>query len=102
GTKAGGMNLNHNQTPAGLRVKTIIKAGIVRVPISNHNQNLAQGLKLQTSQGCAGRVNPFTTASGMNLNHNQTLAPGLKLRTSVRAGVGMCGYGKGSAGPIHL
>jgi hypothetical protein len=44
--KAGGRDLNHNQTMArGLKVMTSVKAG----GSFNHNQKVARGLKVRTS-----------------------------------------------------
>ena len=45
--KAGGLNMNHNETFVckGLKVKTSIKAGGVSV---NHNENLVRGAALKT------------------------------------------------------
>lgn len=42
--------MNHNETPvresqpaAGLKLKTSLKAGIIRKPVGNHNETLATG-----------------------------------------------------------
>ncbi|MGH9751292.1 MAG: hypothetical protein ACREA2_00780 [Blastocatellia bacterium] len=68
----------------GLRVKTNVKAGGIKVPqrngdghTMNHNQTVARGLKVKTN----------VKAGGLNPNHNQTVARGLKVKTNVKAGI---------------
>jgi hypothetical protein len=50
--KAGGMNLQHNQTMArGLRVKSKVRAGGSQL---NHNQTVARGLKVKSGVKAGG------------------------------------------------
>ena len=69
-----------------MKVKTNVKAGCSQdsnggyqtsSPCHNHNQTMAQGLKVKSSVK-AGIYNP---------QHNQTVARGLKVKTSVKAGL---------------
>ena len=62
--KAGGMNMQHNETlRGGLRLKTHVKAGGVNM---QHNETLRGGLKLKTC----------VKAGGIQMQHNETLTRG--------------------------
>jgi hypothetical protein len=55
--KAGGVNLNHNETlRGGLRLKTHVKAGGVNM---QHNETLARGLKLRTALKAGRKAGGF-------------------------------------------
>ena len=61
--KAGGIELNHNQTTKGLRVKSKVKAGIGGPQYPNHNHTV-KGL----------RVKSTVKAGGRSLNHSQSVS----------------------------
>jgi len=80
--KAGGTQLQHNQTKvSGLKVKTNVKAGGGTAAsesdriTANHNQTVARALKVKTN----------VKAGGEQLQHNQTVTRGLKIKTGVEA-----------------
>ena len=78
--KAGGKNLNHNQTVSrGLRIKSNVKAGTDQGRIMmNHNQTL-RGLRIKSNIK-AGRIIS---------NHNQTTLGGLRIKSGMKAGGGL-------------
>ena len=69
--KAGGRNLNHNDTlvraaaPRGVQTRTNVKAGRLIPP--NHNESLVRAAQPSL------RVRTHVKVGGKNLNHNETL-----------------------------
>jgi hypothetical protein len=71
---AGGTNVNHNErltsgtSAAGLKVRTNVKAGIIRPPLGNHNE------RLNSTAGAAGlKARTNVKAGGTSINHNERL-----------------------------
>ena len=78
--KAGGINLQHNQTVArGLKVKTNAKAGDM---MNQHNQTMAQDLRVKTDVKARATTGEVRVGSGSSL----TAARGLKVKTGIKAG----------------
>lgn len=68
-------NSKTTQNSQGLKVKTNIKAGLIREP--NHNQTVRKGLRVKANikAGLKGR------------NHLQSLVQGLKVKSNLKAGI---------------
>jgi len=66
-----------------MKIKTNVKADGLS---SNHNQTVANGLKVKTDVKAG--FNPQPDPPGKtDSNHNQTMARGLKVKSSVKAGI---------------
>ena len=80
--KAGGIMPNHNQSVAqGLKVQSNVKAGRFDIE-PQHNQTMARGLKPKTDVRAEGANGDLPLYSVSTL----TAARGLKVKTGVKAG----------------